>query len=111
MAIQRLIPKTTSTASVKSPVDAVYKQVRPVNGRSLTYHGVEEVHAKPLTYQQVNQTQNNVQQQNAISIDGSQIALRKAEKVASRDLAYDLVHSREGNRELTLQELFSGQEG
>lgn len=111
MTIQRLIPKTSSTASVKSPVNAVCKQVQPAKGRSLTYHGVEAIHAKPLVYQQVSQRQNNVQKQTAISIDGSQIATQKAEKVISQILECDMVHSREGNRELTLQELFSGQEG
>lgn len=97
---------------IKHPVEAVCQSVRAVPERTVSFRKVRPAAVEVPEYQPVKQIQGvgllpesaNIQKQNGL-------APQQPERMASRELVFDVRRSKRVNDNLTLRELFSEQEG
>lgn len=100
------------TDAVKRPVKAVCKSVRRAQETTLSYHGVRTATVNIPAYRPVRQIHGTeLTWQDASQAERESLPVQQTEMVSMNELAFDNIKSKKVENNLTLRELFSGQEG
>lgn len=98
---------------VKQPVAAVCKEVKAAKERTLSYHGVDMAETVSLEYRPVKEVHECEMKLHRLSrpVPGNAVLPQGTDVVCSDEISFDCVQSKKVKNNLTLRELFSGQEG
>lgn len=105
-------PVEAADFRMRQPVSAVCKGVETAKERLLSYHGVSRVAVETPVYQPVKKAgQSELTLQSAALSQKKRLSAQKAEFVEPKKINFDSIHWKKAGEDITLQELFAGQEG